>query len=57
MDRRMRLAAMVAACVCTLTFTAAAFAYVQTDMNNFNLTASTTTWPSQFHVARVPTAR
>jgi hypothetical protein len=51
MDRRLRLAAMVAACVCTLTFTAVAYAYVTTDMNNFNLTESTTTWPSQFHVS------
>ena len=47
----MRLAAMVAACVSTLTFAAAAYAYVTTDVNNFNLTESVSTWPSQFHVA------
>jgi hypothetical protein len=51
MDRRLRPAAMVAACVCTLTFAATAYAYVTTDMNNFNLTESVTTWPTQFHVA------
>lgn len=51
MDRCLRPAAMVAACVCTLTFAAAAYAYVTTDMNDFNLTESVSTWPSQFHVA------
>src|SRR5215204_988593 len=51
MDRRLRLAALVAACVCTLTFTAVAYAYITTDMNNWNLTESTSTWGTQFHVS------
>ena len=51
MDRRLRLAAATAACVCILTFTAVAYAYVTTDMNDWNLTESTSTWPSQFHIS------
>ncbi len=51
MDRRLRLMVLVAACVSTLTFTAVAYAYLTSDMNNFNLTESTTTWPTQYHVS------
>ena len=43
MDRRLRLAAIMAACVMTLTFSAVAYAYVTTDMNDWNLTESTST--------------
>ena len=53
MDRRLRRAAMLAACVCMLTFTAVAYAYVTTDMNNWNLTESLSTYGggTQFHIA------
>src|SRR3954454_16981764 len=53
MDRRLRRAAMVAACVFTLTFTAVAYAYVTSDLNNFNLTESVSTYGggTQYHVA------
>jgi hypothetical protein len=51
MDRRLRLAAATAACVCTLTFTAVAYAYLTSDMNDFNLTESTSTWPTQYHIS------
>lgn len=51
MDRRLRRAAILAACVTTLTFTAVAYAYVTTDLDNWNLTESTSTWGSQFHIA------
>ena len=53
MDRRLRRAAMVAACVFTLTFTAAAYAYVTTDLNNWNMSESVSTWGggTQFHIA------
>jgi len=51
MDRRFRLAAAAAACVMTLTFSAVAYAYVTTDLTNWNLTETTSTWGSQFHVA------
>src|SRR5690348_8810330 len=49
MDRRLRLMVLVAACVSTLTCTAVVYAYLTSDMNNFNLTESTTTWPTQYH--------
>src|SRR3954470_11380042 len=53
MDRRMRRAAIIAACVSTMTFTAAAYAYVLTDMNDWNLSESTSTYGNgtQFHIA------
>jgi hypothetical protein len=53
MDRRLRFAAVMAACVMTLTFSAVAYAYVLTDMNDWNLTESTSTYGggTQFHIA------
>jgi len=51
MDRRLRRAAIIAACVSTLTFTAVAYAYVTSDLTDWNLTESTSTWPTQYHVA------
>jgi hypothetical protein len=53
MDRRLRRAAVVAACVTTLTFTAVASAYVLTNMNNWNLSESLSTYGggTQFHIA------
>jgi hypothetical protein len=54
MDRRLRRAAMVAACVFTMTFTAVAYAYVTTDLNNWNMSESLSTWGggTQFHIAQ-----
>src|SRR3954454_5825111 len=53
MDRRLRRAVLAAAYVSTLTFTAVAYAYVTTDMNNWNLTESVSTYGggTQFHIA------
>jgi hypothetical protein len=51
MDRRLRRAAITAACVCTLTFTAVAYGYVTSDLTDWNLTESTSTWPTQYHIA------
>jgi hypothetical protein len=51
MDRRLRRAAIAAACVCTLTFTAVAYGYVTSDLTDWNLTESTSTWPTQYHIA------
>ena len=45
MDRRLRRAALAAACVCMLTFTAVAYAYIQSDLVDWNLNESTSTWP------------
>ena len=52
MDRRLRLWALVAACVTTLTFSAVAYA-LTTDMNDWNLTESTSTYGNgtQFHIS------
>jgi hypothetical protein len=53
MDRRLRRAALAAACVSTLTFSAVAYAYVTTDMNNWNLTETVSTYGggTQFHIS------
>jgi hypothetical protein len=53
MDRRLRRAALAVACVSTLTFSAVAYAYVTTDMNNWDLTESVSTYGggTQFHIA------
>src|SRR3954470_7075728 len=53
MDRRLRRAVLAAACVSTLTFTAVAYAYVITDMNDWNLTESVSAYGggTQFHIA------
>src|SRR6202008_286563 len=53
MDRRLRFAAVMAACVMTLTFSAVAYAYVLTDMNDWNLSESLSTYGggTQFHIA------
>src|SRR4051812_38069708 len=53
MDRRLRRAVLAAACVMALTFSAVAYAYVLTDMNDWNLTETTDTWGggTQFHIA------
>jgi hypothetical protein len=52
MDRRSRFAAVVATCVTTLTFCAVAYAGY-TDMNDWNLTESTSTYGggTQFHIS------
>ena len=51
MDRRLRRAALTAACVCILTFTAVAYGYVNSDLTDWNLTESTSTWPTQYHIS------
>jgi hypothetical protein len=51
MDRRLRGAAILAAAVITLTFSAVAYAYVTSDLNDWNLNESTSTWPTQYHIA------
>jgi hypothetical protein len=51
MDRRLRRAAIAAACVITLTFTAVAYGYVTTDLNDWNLSESTSSWGSAFHIS------
>src|SRR3954463_344201 len=53
MDRRPRRAALVAACVMTLTFSATAYAYITSDMNDWNLTETTSTYGggTQFHIS------
>jgi hypothetical protein len=52
MDRRFGRVAL-AACVTSLTLAATAYAYVTTDLNDWNLTESTSTYNggTQFHVA------
>jgi hypothetical protein len=50
MDRRLRRAAMIAAAVSTLTFTAVAYA-VTSDLNDWHLNESTSTWPTQYHIS------
>ena len=52
MDRRLRFTALAVACVIALTAGATAYAYVTSDLTNWNLTESTTTWPTQYHVAQ-----
>ena len=54
MDRRLRFLALAAACVLTLTFSAVAYAYVTTDMNDWNLNDTSLTpygGGTQFHIA------
>jgi hypothetical protein len=53
MDRRSRVVALCATCVTTLTLAATAYAYVTTDLDNWNLTESLSTWGggTQFHIA------
>ncbi len=53
MDRRLRRGALVAACVMTLTFSATAYAYITSDMNDWNLTETTSTYGggTQFHIS------
>jgi hypothetical protein len=52
MDRRFGRVAFVT-CVTTLTLAATAFAYVTTDLTDWNLNESTSTWGggTQFHIA------
>ena len=52
MDRRLRLAAVVAACVSMLTLSAVAYA-LTTDMNDWNLTETTSSYGggTQFHIS------
>jgi hypothetical protein len=53
MDRRSRVLAGIATIVLTLTFASLAYAYVTSDLNDFNLTESTSTYGggTQYHVA------
>jgi hypothetical protein len=53
MDRRSRVLALIATCVMTLTFATVAYAYVTTDLNDFNLTETTATYGNgtQYHIA------
>src|SRR4051794_35313648 len=53
MDRRLRRAVLPAACVMTLTFSAVAYAYVTSDMIDWNLTETTSTYGggTQFHIS------
>src|SRR3954452_24969330 len=53
MDRRLRRGTLAAACVMTLTFSATAYAYIQSDMNDWNLTETTSTYGAgtQFHIS------
>ena len=53
MDRRSRVVALIATCVMTLTFATVAYAYVTTDLNDFNLTETTATYGggTQYHIA------
>src|SRR5215470_12720562 len=53
MDRRLRRAALFAACVITLTFSGVAYAYVTSDMNDWNLTETTSSYGggTQFHIS------
>ena len=50
MDRRLRRAAVIAACVSILTFTAVAYA-LTSDLTDWNLTESTSTWPTAYHIS------
>jgi hypothetical protein len=53
MDRRSRVVAITATIVMTLTFATMAYAYVTSDLNDFNLTESTSTYGGgiQYHIA------
>ncbi len=53
MDRRSRVVAALATIVITMTFATLAYAYVTTDLNDFNLTESTATYGggNQYHIA------
>ena len=53
MDRRSRVVAIFAALVMSLTCASLAYAYVTSDLNDFNLTESTSTYGggTQFHIA------
>ena len=53
MDRRLRRAVFLAACVLTLTFSAIAYAYATSDMNDWNLTETTSSYGggTQFHIS------
>jgi hypothetical protein len=53
MDRRSPVMALIATCVMTLTFATVAYAYVTSDLNDFNLTETTATYGggTQYHIA------
>jgi hypothetical protein len=53
MERRSRVVAITATIVMTLTFATMAYAYVTSDLNDFNLTESTSTYGggAQYHIA------
>jgi hypothetical protein len=53
MDRRSRVVALCTTCVITLTVAATAYAYVTTDLDNWNMSESLSTWGggTQFHIA------
>jgi hypothetical protein len=53
MDRRSRVVALAATIVTMLTFATVAYAYVTSDLTDFNLTESTSTYGggTQYHIA------
>jgi hypothetical protein len=54
MNRRIRrapLRAMLCAVAVSFTVPAAAFAQVTSDLTDWNLTESTSTWPTQYHIS------